>query len=196
MSGILRWDEREALSHIAAGHTEPEAAEAMGFSTRTLRRRLTSACKVLGARNLVHAVAIAVSLGLIEVDGVPAPASRYRYGDRDRAAVEAHTRETRMQRIKRHPLADQALRSRILAAVQAGTSVAAAARAESLTAATVWGYTRYDPDFRAALDEATRRHRTCSPVSRGRADGYRQGCRCPECRAAHTQETRRYRDKR
>ena len=74
-----------------------------------------------------------------------------------------------------------------------GGSVAVAAKAEGVTAATVWGYARYDERFRQQLDEATTAHRTCTPSSRGRPDGYRQGCRCPECRAAHSEETGRYR---
>lgn len=167
-------EEREALAHAAAGLCEAEIAAAMGFSDRTLRRRLRNATEALRARNITQAVAIAVALGLVHVEGVtslrPRPTARRRDRLRD----------------------DPAIRERIVAAVQAGSSVADAARGEGLSPATVWGYANGDRAFRAALDQATTAHRTCTSTTRGRPSGYRLGCRCPECRAGHLAQVKRY----
>lgn len=60
--------ELEALRDLAAGLTHNEIAEQRGVSPATIKKRLERAREVLGARNAVHAVAIATRRGLIFTD--------------------------------------------------------------------------------------------------------------------------------
>ncbi len=60
--------ELEALRDLAAGMTHNEIADQRGVSTATIKKRLERAREVLGARNAVHAVAIATRRGLIFTD--------------------------------------------------------------------------------------------------------------------------------
>lgn len=53
------------LKKIALGFTGPQAAEALGISTETVKRQLQITRSKLGANTTAHAVAIAVSLDLI-----------------------------------------------------------------------------------------------------------------------------------
>ncbi len=55
----------QALSLAAIGHTDVQAARAMGVAARTLRGYLQEARERLGAINTTHAVAIAVFCRLI-----------------------------------------------------------------------------------------------------------------------------------
>lgn len=57
--------ELEALRDLAAGRTHNEIADQRGVSPATIKKRLERAREVLGARNAVHAVAIATRRGLI-----------------------------------------------------------------------------------------------------------------------------------
>lgn len=57
--------EVEALRDLAAGLTHNEIADQRGVSPATIKKRLERAREVLGARNAVHAVAIATRRGLI-----------------------------------------------------------------------------------------------------------------------------------
>lgn len=57
--------ELEALRDLAAGLTHNEIADQRGVSPATIKKRLERAREVLGARNAVHAVAIATRRGLI-----------------------------------------------------------------------------------------------------------------------------------
>jgi LuxR family transcriptional regulator len=57
--------ELEALRDLAAGLTHNEIADLRGVSPATIKKRLERARDVLGARNAVHAVAIATRRGLI-----------------------------------------------------------------------------------------------------------------------------------
>lgn len=60
--------ELEALRDLAAGLTHNEIADQRGVSPATIKKRLERAREVLGARNAVHAVAIATRRGLIFSD--------------------------------------------------------------------------------------------------------------------------------
>lgn len=55
----------ECLTLGAAGKTSAEIAGILGLSTRTVDHYFEDACKRLGVRNRVQAVAKALSLGLI-----------------------------------------------------------------------------------------------------------------------------------
>jgi len=57
--------ELEALRDLAAGLTHNEIADQRGVSPATIKKRLERAREVLGAKNAVHAVAIATRRGLI-----------------------------------------------------------------------------------------------------------------------------------
>jgi LuxR family transcriptional regulator len=57
--------ELEALRDLASGLTHNEIADRRGVSPATIKKRLERAREVLGARNAVHAVAIATRRGLI-----------------------------------------------------------------------------------------------------------------------------------
>lgn len=58
-------DELLILEKLAAGLTEHEIAEAFGISCESIRYDLRRICRVLGARNPSHCVAIALRRGLI-----------------------------------------------------------------------------------------------------------------------------------
>jgi LuxR family transcriptional regulator len=60
--------ELEALRDLAAGLTHNEIADQRGVSPATIKKRLERARDVLGAKNAVHAVAIATRRGLIFTD--------------------------------------------------------------------------------------------------------------------------------
>jgi LuxR family transcriptional regulator len=57
--------ELEALRDLAQGLTHNDIAELRGVSPATIKKRLERAREILGARNAVHAVAIATRRGLI-----------------------------------------------------------------------------------------------------------------------------------
>lgn len=65
--------EREALTHIANGYTAAQAAQRMGLSYHTVRGHLSHAYVKLGARNVVHAVAIARALGFVKDADIEIP---------------------------------------------------------------------------------------------------------------------------
>ena len=58
--------EREVLSLAAAGATAKEMAQALGISERSVEGRMTTAVRVLGAKNRTHAVALALRNKLID----------------------------------------------------------------------------------------------------------------------------------
>lgn len=60
--------ETECLSSTARGRSYGETARLLGRSIDTVRLHLKSACNKLGAVNRAHAVAKAISLGLIDAD--------------------------------------------------------------------------------------------------------------------------------
>jgi DNA-binding CsgD family transcriptional regulator len=61
--------ELRALAHFANGKSADEIAEMLGVSRSIAQHYLRVAARKLGARNRVHAVAIAVRNGLIEPSG-------------------------------------------------------------------------------------------------------------------------------
>jgi len=61
--------ELEALSLFASGKTADEMAVALGVSKSMAMHYLRVAARKLGARNRVHAVAIAIRKGLIAPSG-------------------------------------------------------------------------------------------------------------------------------
>lgn len=65
----LSGEELETLRLLATGLTHEEAAVAMDVSAGAVKKRLERARKILGARNAIHAVAIATKRGLIMPSG-------------------------------------------------------------------------------------------------------------------------------
>ena len=61
--------EYRALDRLAQGATPSEIALEEGISSQAVNTRLQRAIKKLGARNVHHAVAIAIKRGLVEVGG-------------------------------------------------------------------------------------------------------------------------------
>ena len=70
---ILDELEVEALTLFASGKTADEMAVALGMSKSTALHYLRVAARKLGARNRVHAVAIAVQKGLIKTPAGRSP---------------------------------------------------------------------------------------------------------------------------
>lgn len=64
--------EIEALTLFASGKTADEMAVALGVSKSMALHYLRVAARKLGARNRVHAVAIAIQKGLIKPSGTGA----------------------------------------------------------------------------------------------------------------------------
>ena len=62
----LDTNELEALTLFANGKTADEMAVALGVSKSIAQHYLRVAARKLGARNQVHAVAIAVRIGLVK----------------------------------------------------------------------------------------------------------------------------------
>jgi DNA-binding NarL/FixJ family response regulator len=55
----------EVLEHVASGWMERETATALGISTGMVRAHMTKVRVALGARNTIHAVALAIALGIL-----------------------------------------------------------------------------------------------------------------------------------
>ncbi len=62
-------NELEALKLFANGRSTDEMAVALGVSKSMVQHYLRVAARKLGARNRVHAVALAVRMGLIKPSG-------------------------------------------------------------------------------------------------------------------------------
>jgi two-component system response regulator DesR len=62
--------ERSVLEQLATGNTTEEAAGELHLSPHTVRTHLKSAVRKLGARTRVHAVAIALAGGVIDVERI------------------------------------------------------------------------------------------------------------------------------
>lgn len=60
--------QREILSLAAQGLTDREVGEQLRLAVSTVKGTLAAARKRLGARNTVHAVALALSLDLVALD--------------------------------------------------------------------------------------------------------------------------------
>lgn len=63
--------ELQILSLLAAGHTNKEIGEALFLASKTVERQVATITAKLDARNRAHAVAIAVSAGLVDLAGKP-----------------------------------------------------------------------------------------------------------------------------
>lgn len=61
--------QREVLCLAAHGFLDREIGDELGLKSQTIRHTLTAARHKLRARNTVHAVAIALSAGIIQLDG-------------------------------------------------------------------------------------------------------------------------------
>jgi len=60
--------EKEVLALLAAGDTNGEVAESLGISSETVRNHTRNARRKLGARSRSHAIAIAITVGQLELD--------------------------------------------------------------------------------------------------------------------------------
>jgi DNA-binding CsgD family transcriptional regulator len=65
-SAALTRREREVLERLAEGHATEEVAQLLHVSPHTVRSRVKSLLRKLGARNREHAVAIALTEGAID----------------------------------------------------------------------------------------------------------------------------------
>jgi DNA-binding CsgD family transcriptional regulator len=66
MRPALDKNEIEALALLASGRSGDEIASTLGVSVSMANHYLRIAARKLGARNRVHAVAIAVTTGLVD----------------------------------------------------------------------------------------------------------------------------------
>ena len=67
-SADLTEGEREVLAELAAGLTTDEVAEALHVSPHTVRSRLKTALRKVGAKTREQAVAIAIREGAIDLE--------------------------------------------------------------------------------------------------------------------------------
>ena len=65
-SGALSDREREVLEQIACGHSIDEISADLFLSPHTVRTHIKNILRKMGARTRAHAVAIAMSEGLID----------------------------------------------------------------------------------------------------------------------------------
>lgn len=126
---------------------------------------------------------------------VKKPTTLYRDGDRTPPVRDAKNAD---HRVYRRAIASAVFgpvqRARVLDQLRGGTPLPEAARGVSVTAAQVHGRARWDPEFRAALDDALDAYSAPFKSDKcGTATGYRNRCRCRPCRTAHAAETDRYR---
>lgn len=111
-------------------------------------------------------------------------ASRWRVGCRCDLCRVAHSEDTtERRRVKRLALLAPH-RSTILRRLAAGNTLDDACRGTNLTPHAIYGFARLSPEWRAEMDAAQRSGRSPS-VAHGTAMGYKDGCRCPDCREAH-----------
>ena len=64
---VLSPREREVMALLARGLKGPQAAQQLGIAPDTVRTHIENAMQHLGARTRVHAIAIAIAHGLIEI---------------------------------------------------------------------------------------------------------------------------------
>jgi len=65
--------EREVLRLMAEGHTGDGIAKTLGVAVETVRTHARNATRKLGARNRVHAIALAVKRGEVDLDDADEP---------------------------------------------------------------------------------------------------------------------------
>ncbi|MGQ3551734.1 LuxR C-terminal-related transcriptional regulator [Streptomyces rochei] len=66
----------QILSLAASGYTASQIATRLGIQPSTVHERLHRVYRKLGARNCTHAVAIALTIGLLDADAIELPAPR------------------------------------------------------------------------------------------------------------------------
>lgn len=115
-----------------------------------------------------------------------APRTRYRYGDRDTPATDDHNRQSRQWRRDLAIAAMAPYEADILKALAGGVHPRRAAAMAGLTINALHGRARWDADWKTRFDAALMRGRD-PLLPHGRTVGYKAGCLCPECRAAHNQ---------
>jgi PAS domain S-box-containing protein len=71
-SAVLSARQREVLALLAMGDTNEQVAKRLFISAETVRTHLQHARKRLGATTRTHAVALALHLGEISLEGIPA----------------------------------------------------------------------------------------------------------------------------
>lgn len=116
----------------------------------------------------------------------PAPhgtQNRWRTGCRCAECGAAHSAETTGTRRDAAIAALQPHRAMILRRLAAGRSPAEAVEGTPLTPMRLYGIAKWSTEWRTEMDAAQIAGRP--HVAHGTAIGYKEGCRCPECREAH-----------
>lgn len=190
-TGFLDEGELAVVAHAAAGLTWSETADALGSSERTVRRRLTSAAEKLGTRGVTHTVAVAVARGLVDpfhpLGAAPAepPADPRRpAGSPPAGAPDPRGLDRRRSQVLARFTGR--VEEALLEMLRRGSSLSDAAEQIGLTPQAVFGRARWDREWASRLDSALMDGRD-PYLSHGTDHTYKQyGCRCPDCRAAHS----------
>jgi DNA-binding CsgD family transcriptional regulator len=82
---VLSKTERESLELVSEGLSESEQASRLGLSKHTIQTRLRRVRQKLGARNTTHAVALGITLGVI--DGSDRPALEAELSAKERVSL-------------------------------------------------------------------------------------------------------------
>ena len=116
----------------------------------------------------------------------PTPLSRWRQGDRDAEAREAHNAEIRdLRRATAAGRLGPSVRAYILREVADGRRLPDVATALGVSVNAIHGLARADADWQQALDTAVMEGRD-PDIEHGAPGSYRTTrCRCRECREAH-----------
>lgn len=111
-------------------------------------------------------------------------ASRWRAGCSCQACADAHNTDIRTRRADAASASWATIADGLCGAFAAGTPYREALDTYGVTPSALSGQRRRDPDFAARVDEALTDGRN-PDLAHGPASGWRNGCRCPECRADH-----------
>jgi DNA-binding CsgD family transcriptional regulator len=133
----LQEQERRVLSLLARGLTQRQAADWLGISVRTVRRRAADAVQKLGARRLPEAIAVASARGVLIPEDTDIPRS---------------SAPPRQPGKRAGSVPDTAWQA-ILDDVRAGTTVKDASARYNVNYQTVYVRARRDPVFRAQLSD-------------------------------------------